>query len=117
MTKIRTGAAVLLGAAGLSAIASLVVPAPSAQATPSQNAEYCAILSQNGLYNSGGCVAESAIGRQIASDISLGLRTPLQERDYVYSITNDSVSVLDANVMVNTATSVWLGFGATHCGC
>ena len=111
MTKIRTGAAVLLGAAGLSAIASLVGPATNAQADSSQNAQYCAVLSQNGISNSGGCAAESAVGRQIASDISLGLRTPLQERNWVYNNTNDSVGALDANVMVNTATHVWLGYG------
>jgi hypothetical protein len=111
MTKIRTGAAILLGAAALSAIASLVAPTPSAQATTSQDTQYCAILSQNDLHNSGGCDAESAVGRQIASDISLGLRSPLQERNWVYNNTNDSVGALDANVMVNTATHVWLGYG------
>jgi hypothetical protein len=94
--------------------ALLVAPAPSAHAaTAQQDTEYCLILSENHIYNTDGCAAEAAVGREIASDISLPIRTPLQERDYVFANTNNTVSVLDANVMVNAATEVYLGFGPT----
>jgi hypothetical protein len=117
MTKIRTGAAVLLGGAGLSAIASLVpatallvATAPSAQASASQDAAYVSCVTPY-VYNTYGPSVEATLGRSYATDISLGIRTPYQEQRYVYANTNDSVTQADANALVNCATEVWLGYG------
>lgn len=49
-------------------------------------------------------------GHRIANDISSDLRSPIQERDYVY-YTSDVRTMVQANVMVNCATSTYLGFG------
>jgi hypothetical protein len=69
------------------------------------------LLTQAGQYNRAGPSAEAAFGRSIANDIASCLRDPLQERNWVYYNTNDSIGAVDANQLVNFATQVYLGFG------
>jgi len=72
---------------------------------------YVTCVAQDSLYNNYGPSALAAVGRQIANEIELGVRNPLQERDYIYRVTPYSIGVNDANWMVNCATSVYLGYG------
>ena len=68
-------------------------------------------MAQDGLYNSNGPSFQASFGRQIANDISLGIRNELQERDWVYYNTPAGIGVTDANYLVNCATQVYLGYG------
>ena len=105
-TLLALSPAILAGFAALPLYA-----APAAQATPSQDAQDVGCVSTGGGYNNNGPSAEASVGRTIANDIASGIRDPLQERNYIYNTTNSSVGITDANVLVNCATEVWLGYG------
>lgn len=79
--------------------------------TPSQDAQYVACVASEGIYNNQGPSTAAALGRSIANDIALGLRTPLEEQYWVYYNTPASITQYDANVIVNCATSIYLGYG------
>jgi hypothetical protein len=103
----------LLSAAVLAGFAALALyAAPAAQATPQQDGQYVACVTNDGLYSNRGPSAHAATGREIATDITSGLRTALQERNYVYETTPANIGLTDANWLVNCATEVYLGYGA-----
>ena len=86
--------------------------AGTANAGPAQDSQYVSCVSAEGLYSSLGPSMLAARGRMIANHISSGIRTLLQERNWVYYNTNVSVDWIDANVLVNCATHSWLGYGS-----
>ncbi len=102
-----------LAVAGLGAAITVgaLMGAGAANATPRQDSEFIACTSAQGLYNNTGTEAGAGYGRTIAYHISSGLRNPLQERNHVYHETPSSITLSDANVLVNCATTVYLGFG------
>lgn len=82
-----------------------------ANATPYQDSQYVSCVAQDGLFNYSGPSAQAAEGRAIAYDISSGLRTEIQERNWVYHNTPANIGLTDANYLVNCATQVYLGYG------
>ena len=104
----KTLAAAVLGAA---AIAAPLATAGTASATTPES-YFLGCIAQEDLYSTNGQAAMVQHGRNIANHISSGLRSPLEERNWVYSNTNASIDFIDANVLVNCATEAWLGFGS-----
>ena len=105
----------LLAAVGVGAALTVASVAAtgvaSAYSGADKDALFIACTSDGGMFNPNGPAVGATFGRQIASDISSGLRDPLQERDYVYHITTGGVGITEANVLVNCATGVYLGYG------
>jgi hypothetical protein len=97
--------------AALTAASMATIGVASASPSADKDATFIACTSDNGIYNPHGIATGAAYGRQIANDIELGPRNPLQERDYVYHTTTGEVGVTQANVLVNCATSAYLGYG------
>jgi hypothetical protein len=110
ITKILTGTA-LAALAAPAVIAATIASAPAAQATAFQDSRYVACVATDGLYSNLGPSQAAAGGRQIAIDISAGLRSVTGEQEWVYRNTPSAIARSDANVMVNCATEVYLGFG------
>lgn len=121
MTKIRTGAAMLLGAVSLSVIGALEPAAALARADSSaasignQDSVFVTLCESNGIYNADGPATEAKVGRAIANDLVHGV-SPVIERNRVYNITNNTISLTDANVMVNAAGVAYLGWVLTPNG-
>jgi hypothetical protein len=111
--KLPVVTAPLVAALSLTGVATLAAPAAHAY-TAAQDAEYVMLLTQAGQFNRAGPSAEAAFGRLIANDIASCLRDPLQERNWVYNHTDDSIGVINANQLVNFATEVYLGFGPPY---
>jgi hypothetical protein len=101
LSTLAVGAALVAGALGTAGAAS---------ATPVDAQYDGCVKAGTDLYTTSG-VSFAVYGRQIAGHISSGLRDPLQERNWVWHNTNESVDWIDANVLVNCATDVYLGFG------
>lgn len=99
----------VLAAAALAAAA--LGTAAQAGATPLQDAQYVSCIADDGLASNSGPSSAAFVGRAIVTDIAAGLRSPAEEAAYVYANSNASITVTDANVMVNCATEVWLGYG------
>jgi hypothetical protein len=108
ITKILAGTA-LAALAVPAAIAASITSAPAAQATTFQDSRYVACT--DGRYSNIGPSQAAAGGRQIAIDISAGLRSVAGEQEWVYRNTPSAITRSDATVMVNCATEVYLGFG------
>ncbi len=106
----------LIAAAGIGAalIAAPLAAAGTASASPQQDSQYVGCVAEGGIYNNLGPSSVATVGRDIAYHISSGIRDPLEEREYVYFNTPNSVSRTGANYMVNCATDIYLGFGPAH---
>jgi hypothetical protein len=110
ITKILTGSA-LAALAAPAVIAATIASAPAAQATAFQDSRYVACVAAHGVSSNLGPIQAAADGRQFATDISAGLRSVAGEQEWVYRNTPSAIARSDANVMVNCATQVYLGFG------
>jgi hypothetical protein len=110
--KARTTKKLLLSAAALAGFAALpLYAAPAAQATPSQDASYVSCVARDQISSNLGPSDMAAAGRSMANDIATGVRSAAGEQAYVYNHTGSSITQADANVLVNCATEVWLGYG------
>ena len=102
---------IITAALGAAAIAGSLLGAGTASATTPES-YFLSCIAQEDLYSTNGQAAMAQHGRNIANHISSGLRSPLEERNWVYQNTNASIDFIDANVLVNCATEAWLGFGS-----
>jgi hypothetical protein len=101
---------IVIGGCAAAATAAALLGAGQANAgTLEMQYAHC-VHASSSLYSSDGDEALGEHGRQIAGHISSGFRNALQERNWVYNNTDASVGVIDANVLVNCATQVYLGF-------
>jgi hypothetical protein len=107
-TFVKTAVAAALLAVPAAALA--LAPA-TAHATAQQDSQYIACVAQDGLYNNSGPAAAAAGGRMFAADIAIGVRTVAGEQRWVFLNTPMEITQSDANVLVNCATEVYLGFG------
>jgi hypothetical protein len=105
MKKMIAASACALAMAGVGA----AVLAPQANASVGPDGQYLRCLAQGWGYPSNNSSASLSWGYRIVNAIQMGV-TPLDERDYVYTH-SDIDSLAGANVMVNCATSAYLGFG------
>ena len=115
LKRIATGTALALGLAAGSLGAAL----PAAHAYPvghytgAEDSAYVLAVESTGIYNGLGPAALAEVGHEIANDIGYGRRDPLQERNVLYQITPASISVTDANVLVNDACAIYLHIDTT----
>jgi hypothetical protein len=70
---------------------------------------YLTCLAQGWGFSSDNPMGSISWGHRIAAAVSSGV-SPLDERDYVY-YNSDIPSLVRANVMVNCATGIYLGYG------
>jgi hypothetical protein len=68
-----------------------------------EDAQFSACIAQAGINRT------TALGHAIATDIMVGVRTPSQERDYVYQSHANSINVNDASTVVNCAEAAYTG--------
>jgi hypothetical protein len=105
------GAAIVIGGGLLMGTAGAVLVPEVAHAYPGgQDSAYLGCLYDGWGFPSNNPAASVRWGHEIASDIGSGLRSPVQERDFVF-YASDIPTLARANVMVNCATTVFLGFG------
>jgi hypothetical protein len=104
MSKIVT---TTLAAAALSTVALAGAAAANAYPGEGQDLRYAACVADNDVHHPLGVNFVINVGNSIRSLIRMGY-TPLQARDRTYADSN-TLSLNDANVMVNCATSVYFG--------
>jgi len=98
------GVAASLGSIGIS-----LVTAPQAAAYTDEDVTYLGCLASGWGHPSDNPESSVRWGHQIANAIQAG-DTPIGDRNYLLAH-SDIAGVREANVMVNCATSVYLGFG------
>jgi Protein of unknown function (DUF732) len=91
--------------------ALLMLPPATATALPcsmtTTDQAYVSVLQQRGIANSGGPCAMISVGRQVASDIDYGIRTPDQETLFVYQNTPASITIYDAGFIVGASVAAY----------
>jgi hypothetical protein len=80
--------------------------------SPEADAKYVACVAPY-AYDTDGPNDAAAVGRNIAIEISSGVRTVAEEQEHVYDATPPSISQLDARAMVNCATVAYLHYNVT----
>jgi Protein of unknown function (DUF732) len=83
--------------------------------TANQDTVYVTLLDSNGVHDIYGFADEASIGERIANDLANAV-SPAAERNYIYNHTNNTVTLTDANVMVNAAEVAYLGGVLTPSG-
>ena len=105
-------ATLMLSLAALAAMAGVLGAAPAAHAyTGSQDHQYVTMVEAAGITNTYGASGLIYTGQGIANDIGIRGIDPLTERNILLSI-NPGLGITDANIMVNDACLVYLGFNS-----
>lgn len=99
----------MIYAALIAATTTAVLSAPTAQADDGDG-PFLQCLARGWGFPSTDVYASLRLGHQIRDAIEFDGMAPVAVRDYIYLHT-DLPTVARANVMVNCATSVYLGFG------
>ncbi|OBG00686.1 hypothetical protein A5773_04125 [Mycobacterium sp. 852014-52450_SCH5900713] len=82
--------------------------------TTDQDITFIRLCDNDGIYSTGGPVAEATAGRAIAQDLISGV-SPQAESDYLYAHTGITVTRKDAFILVAAAEAAYLG-GAPSTG-
>jgi hypothetical protein len=100
----------LAGALAAGVIGLALAPAATAAAgMTSQDTVFVTLCESNGIYNAEGPAAEASVGEKIANDLANGI-DPVVERNNIYGITNRTITMRAATVMVNAAGVAYLGW-------
>jgi hypothetical protein len=106
----------LAGALAAGVIGSVLAPTATAAAgMANQDTVFVTLCESNGIYNAEGPAVEARVGETIANDLANGI-DPVVERNNIYAITNRTITMRDANVMVNAAGVAYLGWALTPSG-
>jgi hypothetical protein len=104
--------AVVAGAMGL----ALAPSATAAVWTANQDAVFVKLVESTDVHDADGAVAEANLGRAIADDLSSGV-DPDTESNYVYTNTDSTIALTNADAIVHAAGVAYLGWAHTPHSC